>query len=59
MADASKSSKLVTKTTEAEGHGDNTAPAGIQSPATFIPLSPTPSSANSKTSDIGHRGEQK
>lgn len=59
MADASKISNTKTKTREAEGHGDNTAPAGIQSPATFVPLSPTPSSANSKTGDIGHRGEQK
>jgi hypothetical protein len=59
MADASKISKQITKTKEAEGHGDNTAPAGIISPATFIPLSPTPSSVNSKSSDLGHRGEQK
>jgi hypothetical protein len=56
MADASK---IKDKTGKAEGHGDNTAPAGIQSPATYIPLSPTPSSVNSKTSDLGHRGEQK
>ncbi len=59
MADASKATKLVVKTREAEGHGDNTAPAGIQSPATFIPLSPTPSSVNSKSGDLGHKGEQK
>lgn len=58
MADASKPNKMVVKTREAEGHGDNTAPAGIQSPATFIPLSQTPSSVNNKT-DIGRAGEQK
>ena len=59
MADASKAGKLIVKTREAEGHGDNTQPSGIQSPATFIPLSPTPSSVNQKSSDLGHRGEQK
>lgn len=60
MADASKADfGKTSKTKEALGHGDNTAPAGIQSPATFIPLSPTPSSVNSKSSDLGHRGEQK
>jgi hypothetical protein len=51
--------KLVTKTKTAEGHGDNTAPAGIESPATFIPLSPTPSSVNNKSADLGSKGEQK
>lgn len=58
MADASKI-KVSSKETGAAGHGDNTAPAGIQSPATYIPLSPTPSSVNSKSGDLGHKGEQK
>ena len=57
MADASKI-KVSSKTSGADGHGDNTAPAGIQSPATFIPLSPTPSNVNQKSSDLGHKGEQ-
>ena len=59
MPDASKVSVGKAKSREAEGHGDNTQPAGFQSPATFIPLSPTPSSVNSKSGDLGHRGEQK
>jgi hypothetical protein len=39
-----------------EGHGDNTQPAGIQSPATFVPLSTTPDSANQK-SESGKKGK--
>jgi hypothetical protein len=37
---------------EREGHGDKTQPAGIQSPATFVPLAKEASSVNQKT-DFG------
>jgi hypothetical protein len=40
----------------AEGHGDNTQPAGIQSPATFVPLATEPTSANQK-SESGKKGK--
>ena len=39
-----------------EGHGDNTQPAGVQSPATFVPLASEPTSANQK-SDSGRKGK--
>ena len=39
-----------------EGHGDNTQPAGIQSPATFAPLATEPTSANQK-SESGKKGK--
>lgn len=41
---------------EREGHGDNTQPAGIQSPATFAPLATEPTSVNQK-SDSGKKGK--
>ena len=41
-----------------EGHGDNTQPAGIQSPATFVPLATEPTSVNQKT-ESGKKGEVK
>ena len=41
---------------QAEGHGDNTQPAGIQSPATFAPLATEPTSVNQKT-DSGKKGK--
>jgi hypothetical protein len=40
-----------------EGHGDNTQPAGIQSPATFAPLSQEPKGVNSKT-ETGRKGKE-
>jgi len=40
-----------------EGHGDSTQPAGVQSPATFAPLSQEPKSANQKT-DAGKKGKE-
>jgi hypothetical protein len=40
-----------------EGHGDNTQPAGIQSPATFAPLSQEPKSVNQKT-ESGKKGKE-
>jgi hypothetical protein len=39
-----------------EGHGDDTQPAGIQSPATFVPLATEPTSANQK-SESGKKGK--
>jgi|GEM_PF-3089528 hypothetical protein len=39
-----------------EGHGDNTQPAGIQSPGTFVPLATEPTSANQK-SESGKKGK--
>jgi hypothetical protein len=39
-----------------EGHGDNTQPAGIQSPGTFVPLSTDPNSVNQK-SESGKKGK--
>jgi hypothetical protein len=42
---------------KAEGHGDNTAPAGIDSPGTFAPLASEPSSANQK-SEQGKKGKE-
>jgi hypothetical protein len=41
---------------EREGHGDKTQPAGIQSPATFVPLATEPTSANQK-SESGKKGK--
>lgn len=41
---------------EREGHGDKTQPSGIQSPATFVPLSKEPQSVNQKT-DFGRTGK--
>ena len=41
-----------------EGHGDNTQPAGIQSPSTFVPLATEPTSVNQK-SDSGKAGKVK
>jgi hypothetical protein len=38
-----------------ESHGDNTAPAGIDSPATFTPLATETSSVNQKT-ETGRKG---
>jgi hypothetical protein len=32
-----------------EGHGDDTQPAGILSPATFVPLAAEPTSVNQKS----------
>jgi len=40
-----------------EGHGDKTQPAGIQSPATFAPLSQEPKGVNQKT-DTGKKGKE-
>lgn len=40
----------------AEGHGDMTQPSGVQSPATFVPLSQEPQSANQK-SESGKKGK--
>ena len=42
---------------KAEGHGDNTAPAGIDSPGTFAPLASEPSSSNQK-SETGKKGKE-
>ena len=42
---------------EFEDHGDTTAPAGLQSPGTFIPLQTGASSVNSKSSE-GLKGEE-
>lgn len=56
---AEKINNMASKVKGAAGHGDSTAPAGLDSPGTFIPLSETPSSVNSKTSDLGKKGEQK
>jgi hypothetical protein len=39
-----------------EGHGDSTQPAGIQSPATFVPLANEPISVNQK-SESGRKGK--
>jgi hypothetical protein len=39
-----------------EGHGDNTQPAGIISPATFAPLAGEPTSVNQKT-ESGRKGK--
>jgi hypothetical protein len=39
-----------------EGHGDNTQPAGIQSPATFAPLATEPTAVNQK-SESGRKGK--
>lgn len=38
-----------------ESHGDNTAPAGIDSPATYTPLATNTSSVNTKTEE-GRKG---
>lgn len=40
-----------------EGHGDSTQPAGIISPATFVPLSQEPRGVNSKT-ETGRKGKE-
>ena len=40
-----------------EGHGDKTQPAGIQSPATFVPLSKEAASVNQKT-EAGKKGKE-
>lgn len=42
---------------EMEGHGDKTQPAGIQSPATFAPLSQEPKGVNQKT-ETGKKGKE-
>jgi hypothetical protein len=41
---------------EMEGHGDKTQPAGIQSPATFVPLATEPTAVNQK-SESGKKGK--
>jgi hypothetical protein len=40
-----------------EGHGDSTQPAGIISPATFVPLNQEPKSVNQK-SEAGKKGKE-
>ena len=40
-----------------EGHGDNTQPAGVQSPATFVPLAQEATSVNQKSPDLGKKGK--
>jgi hypothetical protein len=57
MADKSKGTSPIVEGQEMEGHGDKTQPAGIQSPATFVPLNQEPKSVNQKT-DAGKRGKE-
>lgn len=56
MAEKKESGGVRLEGQEFEGHGDKTQPAGIQSPATFAPLSGTPESVNTKT-DLGKKGK--
>lgn len=51
-----KETTTVVEGQKREGHGDATQPAGIQSPATFAPLSQEPQSANQKT-EAGKKGK--
>jgi hypothetical protein len=51
-----KETTTVVEGQKMEGHGDSTQPAGIQSPATFAPLSHEPQSANQK-SEAGKKGK--
>lgn len=56
MAEEKKGGTASVQGQEREGHGDNTQPAGIQSPATFAPLATEPTSVNQK-SDSGKKGK--
>lgn len=56
MAEKKEGSEIVPGQTY-EGHGDSTQPAGVQSPATFAPLSQEPKSVNQKT-DAGRKGKE-
>lgn len=52
-----KRRSIMEEKKKAEGHGDNTAPAGIDSPGTFAPLASEPSSSNQK-SETGKKGKE-
>jgi hypothetical protein len=57
MAEKDKRGTEIVPGQEFEGHGDNTQPAGIQSPATFAPLSQEPKGVNAKT-ETGRKGKE-
>ena len=57
MAEKKSGDNVILEGQVFEGHGDKTQPAGIQSPATFVPLSTEPTSVNQKSQDLGKKGK--